>query len=183
MRSKSGKCLTKRLVAGTRPATTLPPAAISLVANGVLLTSCAPAANRVLWCPGRESGIGVVAGLVPATSRRFGSPVNSRKKRCPIITGGKETIPAVGGTRPVPADIPIQLQLHFFLHAAVAAGGPHHINWFLCRGRSCAGPKTMTKPINDPTDLNLSNIFLGPAQDRPLQCHRGQSIPITGGNL
>ena len=56
-------------------------------------------------------------------------------------------------------------------------------NWFLCRGRSCAGPKTMTKPINDPTDLNLSNIFLGPAQDRPLQCHRGQSIPITGGNL
>ena len=32
-------------------------------------------------------------------------------------------------------------------------------NWFLCRGRSCAGPKTMTKPINDPTDLNLSNIF------------------------
>ena len=63
------------------------------------------------------------------------------------------------------------------------AGGPHHNNWFLCRGRSCAGPKTMTKPINDPTDLNLSNIFLGPAQDRPLQCHLGQSIPITGGNL
>ena len=32
----------------------LSPAAISLVANGVLLTSGTPAANWVLWCPGRE---------------------------------------------------------------------------------------------------------------------------------